>query len=155
MGFIFLLWISSSAAVDVVYRKCFNWLVISGFGLAILSAALNLEIFSFEVSVNSKFIGFCLALAVFLIFYVCGVMGAGDVKFAAVLGAFLGWEPLLLVWALSCIFAVVIGLISRSKLMYYLSPLMKEESVDLYKKRFIPYVACLSIATVVVLMLSK
>lgn len=65
MGFIFLLWISSSAAVDVVYRKCFNWLVISGFGLAILSAALNLEIFSFEVSVNSKFIGFCLALAVF------------------------------------------------------------------------------------------
>lgn len=156
MGFIFLLWISFSAAADIVYRKCFNWLIVSGFGLAVISTALNLEIFSLVFSVNSRIIGFFSAGSIFLIFYKCQIMGAGDVKFAAVLGGWLGWELFLPIWALSCIFSVIYGMLARSNFRYYFFNLRNfrvERSGG--KKRFIPYVAFMSIATVVVLMLSK
>lgn len=156
MECIFLLWVLFSAAADVVYRKCFNWLIVSGFGLAILSAALNLEMFSLDFSLNSRIIGFSSAGSIFLIFYICKIMGAGDVKFAAVLGAWLGWKLLLPIWALSCIFSIIYGMLAQSNLRYYFFNLRDFRIGRVGgEKRFIPYVAFMSIAAVVVLMLSK
>ena len=109
-----------------------------------------------SISAGGAFLGCFLAFSVFLVFYLFGMMAAGDVKFAAALGAWLGWELLLLVWALSCGFAVAHGFVVRSHLKYFFSPAMNwDDGTQKNKRRFIPYVTYLSIATVIVLMLNK
>ncbi|WP_325344549.1 A24 family peptidase [Xylophilus sp.] len=50
-------------------------------------------------------LGAAMALAALLVFYATGLMGAGDVKFAAVLGLALGWRPLLTIWAAASVLA--------------------------------------------------
>lgn len=156
MGVIFLIWLCVSAVCDAVYRKCFNWIVILGFFTALLSAALISESHPFNVTVQSRLFGFLLAFIVFLVFYLFRLMGAGDVKFAAVLGAWIGWELILPIWALSCAFAVLHGLFVRSHLSYFFVPAIKwPDSNGENGKRFIPYVTYLSMATVIVLMLDK
>lgn len=83
-------------------------------------------------------------------------MGAGDVKFAAALGAWVGWELLLPIWALSCGFAVLHGVVVRSNLKYFFSASINwKDGGQEKRKRFIPYVTYLSMATVIVLMLNK
>lgn len=125
MGLIFLLWISVCAAADLLYRRCFNWLILLGLGLAVISATLNLGILPFNIYLADRLIGFSAAFFIFLIFYLFKFMGAGDVKFAAVLGAWVGWEFFILIWALSCGFALLHGLVVRSDLKYFFSPAMK------------------------------
>ena len=119
MGLIFLLWISVCAAADLLYRRCFNWLILLGLGLAVISATLNLGILPFNIYLADRLIGFSAAFFIFLIFYLFKFMGAGDVKFAAVLGAWVGWEFFILIWALSCGFALLHGLVVRSDLKYF------------------------------------
>lgn len=83
-------------------------------------------------------------------------MGAGDVKFAAALGAWVGWELLMPVWALSCAFAVMHGLVDRSNLKYFFANWIQiNYEVQVKDKKFIPYVTYLSLATIIVLMLDK
>ena len=80
------------------------------------------------------------------------MMGAGDVKFAAVLGLWVGWKLLLPIWALSCLFAVVHGLFSRSTLKYFfVATSSMNDGTEDGNKKFIPYVTYLSVATVIVL----
>lgn len=156
MGIILLTWLCISAVCDFVYRKCFNWIVILGFFAALSSAALISESHSLNITVQSRVFGFLLAFVIFLVFYLFRVMGAGDVKFAAVLGAWVGWELILPIWALSCAFSVIHGLVVRSNLKYFLSPVVKwRDGTEEQGRRFIPYVTYLSVSAVIVLILDK
>ena len=150
MEFVFLIWISVCAATDITYRKCFNWLILSGFWGAVVSAFLNLDLFSFGISGIDVVIGFSLALSVFMIFYIKGLMGAGDVKFAAVLGMFLGWKVLLPIWAISCAFAIIHGVVVKYGAYFNFYLRIIEDQVR--SKRSVPYVTYLSVATIFVLM---
>ena len=152
----FLLWISMAAASDVVYRKCFNWLVISGFILWLIFLWINPELFNLKVSLGGRIIGGFGAFLIFLIFYFLGMMGAGDVKFAAVLGLWTGWELFLPIWALSCFFSVIHGLLVRGDFLFLYFPFIKLGGVKKNSgRKFIPYVSYLSIATVIVLMTNQ
>ena len=156
MSFIFLLWICLGAVFDAIYRKCYNWYVISGFGLALVSAILIPETHPVQISIADSVFGFFGALLVLIIFYALKMMSAGDVKFAAVLGLWIGWEQLLIVWALSCAFAVVHGLYAKSNFKYFFwkwIPINSE--VEVKGRKFIPYVTYLSLATIIVLVLRK
>lgn len=156
IGLTFLLWLCIAGAGDIVYRKCFNWLVVSGFTSLIIFMLINPDFSFLELSKQKILIGGVGAFIVFLIFYIFGMMGAGDVKFGAVLGLWVGWELLLPIWALSCAFAVFHGMLVRSDLKYFFAPAMRWWDGSQEKgKRFIPYVTYLSMATVIVLMLNK
>ena len=156
IGLTFLLWLCMAGAGDIVYRKCFNWLVISGFISLIIFMIVNPDLNFLELSKQKMLIGGVGTFIVFLIFYIFGMMGAGDVKFGAVLGLWVGWELLLPIWALSCAFAVFHGMLVRSDLKYFFAPAMRWWDGSQEKgKRFIPYVTYLSMATVIVLMLNK
>lgn len=156
VGMTFLLWLCIAAAGDVVYRKCFNWIVLAGFLLIIIILLTNFEYDFINISVKDRLIGAGSAFVILLIFYSIGMMGAGDVKFATVLGVWVGWSLLLSIWALSCVFAVVHGLVARSNLKYFYVPAVNwSDSHQENRRRFIPYVTYLSLATVVVLMLNK
>ena len=63
-------------------------------------------------------------------------MGFGDVKFLAMIGAFLGWQKVLLVFFLAPFFGAAVGIVLKIK----------------YKAETIPYGPYLSLATVVVIL---
>lgn len=63
-------------------------------------------------------------------------MGFGDVKFMAMIGSFLGWKKVLLVFFLAPFFGAPIGIVQKI----------------LYKKELMPYAPYLSIATFVVIL---
>ncbi|WP_415798014.1 A24 family peptidase [Comamonas aquatilis] len=154
IGFVFLIWLCAGAACDAIYRKCFNWLVISGFGLALGTVVLAPETHPIGIELKESLIGGLLAFGTLLFFYMLGLMGAGDVKFAAVLGAWVGWKLLLPVWALSCAFALVHGLIARYDHKYIFMNFIHVNKEEMnIKRKFIPYVTYMSLATIIVLML--
>lgn len=87
-----------------------------------------------------------------LIFYRFGLMGAGDVKFAAVLGLWVGWELLIPIWGVSCFFAVIHGFFARSSFKYFFVITSGRKcGLGDKNKKFIPYVTYLSVATVIVM----
>ena len=96
---LFSLLCGGSFLSDLLFRRVFNWLLILGVGfqaLALATAGHDASVFAQQWSTAS--LGFFAGLALFLPFYVFRVMGAGDVKFFAVLGFWLGLPGLLPVW---------------------------------------------------------
>lgn len=153
---LFLLWLCSAAVDDFINRKARNWINLIGLFLALYVAASGSQTHPLGVGLGESVFSSVVCFLIFISFYFFRLMGAGDVKFAAALGAWVGWELLLPIWALSCGFAVLYGMVVRSNLKYFFSATMNWEDGRQEKgKRFIPYVTCLSIATVVVLMLNK
>jgi prepilin peptidase CpaA len=75
---------------DLTVRRIPNWLILAGLALAILiNASQGLGPFTQSV------LGFVLGIAVLIVPFALGWLGAGDVKYFAVVGAFLGiaWLP--------------------------------------------------------------
>ncbi|WP_395028106.1 prepilin peptidase [Comamonas odontotermitis] len=92
---ILLLWLIAIAAMDLRSRKVRNWMVL--LGLATGAVALFSGVQPFWVEPWGGLIGSVAAFAVLLPFYALRWMGAGDVKFAAVMGLWFGFSPYLLV----------------------------------------------------------
>ncbi|MBV8246975.1 MAG: prepilin peptidase [Comamonas sp.] len=156
MGIYFLFWLVFAAICDAIYRKCFNWVVILGLGMAFISVVFIPESHPVSITVNNSLLGLFAGFLGLIIFYQLNFMSAGDVKFSAVLGAWVGWELLLVIWVVSCGFAVIHGVIVRSNLMKFSSLLMVSSvEPEMKRKKFVPYVTYLSMATVMVLMLGK
>lgn len=152
MGLIFLLWLLVAAVNDALNRKCFNWVVMSGSLIAVSSVLIYPESHPVSIDFMDSLLGAVSAFFVLLIFYGMKMMGAGDVKFAAVLGLWIGWRLLLPIWALSCLFAVVHGLFSRSSLrnLFCANSSMKN-GVMRGNEKFIPYITYLSLASIIVM----
>ena len=156
MELIFLMWLCIAASIDFVYRKFFNWFAISGGLIAILSISVYPDSHPLSIKIVDSFLGAAIAFFVLLIFYKLKMMGAGDVKFAAVLGLWVGWKLLLPIWTLSCLFAIAHGNFSRSALKYFLvTTSSMKDGTEAGNKKFIPYVTYLSVATVIVLGYNK
>ncbi|UNV93160.1 MULTISPECIES: A24 family peptidase [Comamonas] len=151
---LFLLWLCFSGVDDFRNRKARNLVVIFGLFLAFAASAMGPEIHPLGVSFGESLISALVCFFVFFIFYFFRKMGAGDVKFGMALGAFIGFNFLLPVWALSCSFALIHGIFSKWR---YFVLIFLGGSLDFPKRndKFIPYVTYLSIATVIVLMISK
>lgn len=92
-----MVWLIVIAIMDLRIRKVRNWMVL--LGLAIGTLALFSGVQPFWVEPLNGLLGMVVAFTVLLPFYAIGWMGAGDVKFAAVIGLWFGLSPdLLTIW---------------------------------------------------------
>ncbi|MCD2512147.1 A24 family peptidase [Comamonas endophytica] len=92
-----LLWLIAIVVMDLRLRKVRNWMVLLGLGVGMLVLAVDMQ--PFAVSPAKALLGMLAAFAALLPFYALRWMGAGDVKFAAVIGLWFGLSPLLLaIW---------------------------------------------------------
>ncbi len=90
------LWIACGIAIaagvtDVWRFKVHNWLTFPAAAAGIAYHALA----PWGGGWSYGFTGFAIGLGLFLVPYALGVFGAGDAKFVAAMGAWLGLEPLL------------------------------------------------------------
>lgn len=102
----------AAIVADVFFRRVFNWLVI--LGLLVKSVALAVAADVSPVFVqqwSAALAGLGLAFIFMLAFYIFRAMGAGDVKFFAVLGFWLGTAPLLPIWVMGSLLAGVHALV--------------------------------------------
>lgn len=108
---VLLAWLIAIAVMDLRSRKVRNWMVL--LGLATGTAALFSGVQPFWVEPLNGLTGMLVAFVALLPFYALRWMGAGDVKFAAVIGLWFGLSPyLLVIWIGGSLLAGVHGLIA-------------------------------------------
>lgn len=79
--------VAVAMATDLQSRKIYNWLT---FPAMIVGIALSLYMGGLA-GAQSSVIGFFVGSAIFLVGFLIGAMGAGDVKLMAAVGAWMGW----------------------------------------------------------------
>ncbi len=102
---VFLLLLLGAAVMDVRLRRVPNLLCGALLGAGLLAAALGVS----AVSVTPALLGILLGLAIWLPFWLLGLLGAGDVKFFAAACAWLGPS---MAWRASLAVAVLAGLMA-------------------------------------------
>jgi len=119
-----------ASITDIRERKIYNLLtypsIIFGFFLW--------GIFSGMDGLIVSMIGFAIAFGVFLIIFLFGGFGAGDVKYAAAIGAIMGY-PMIINWVV--ISAIVGGIFALALLIRF--RLKKAERFEMKESLFIPY----------------
>ena len=151
-----LLWLLFVIAYDFRKRRVPNWLVLSGTVLALAALACGLQ--PFGVNWTAALSGAALGFSFLLLFYVFGLMGAGDVKFAGALGLWVGLSALVPIWIVASLLAGAHGvlwlflqrwpLFPRLTLILLGSPSAANGGASPSRARFIPYAAYLAMATV-------
>lgn len=157
MPHLWLLWLLLVTIYDARQRRVPNWLVLAGTAIALGALAMSTQ--PFGTKWPDALIGAASGFVFLLLFYATGLMGAGDVKFAGALGLWVGWQPLLPIWAIASLLAAFHGmtwlLLQRLALFPKLSTLLsgKPRNVNasgLSKRaRPIPYAAYLALAAAV------
>jgi prepilin peptidase CpaA len=99
---------------DLTRRQISNWIPCSAFASGIILQAVH----SGWRGAGSALLGTVVGAAVFLIFYLLGGMGGGDVKLMAGFGAILGVRQLLeaALWTAGCGGLMAVGVIAVSQL---------------------------------------
>ncbi len=139
---------------DFFQRRVPNWLVLTGAAGATVALILGNQ--PFGVSWLAAVSGGAAVFAGFLAAYALRLMGAGDVKFAAVLGLWIGIKPIFIVWLgsslLAGIHALTILALQKWPLSPGLSAALGAVNLDHAGERRIkntPYAAYMAITSVV------
>lgn len=102
-------WLLAIVVYDFQQRRVPNWLLL--FGSALATIALTLQVQPMSLEWPEATLSAIAAFVFLLIFYVTGLMGAGDVKFGAALGLWVGLQPLAPIWIVSSLLAAVHALL--------------------------------------------
>jgi prepilin peptidase CpaA len=89
-------WLVLVMACDLSTRRVPNWTQLVGLALALTALAVQMQ--PLGIGLGQAVLGAALGFGTLLLCYGLGVMGAGDVKFAGVLGLWFGWQLLLPIW---------------------------------------------------------
>jgi len=153
----FLLWLLVVAAYDFQQRRVPNWLVVAGATLSVVALALGTG--PLGLAWQAAFLGGAAAFGFLLLFYAAGLMGAGDVKFAGVLGLWVGLHAFIPIWVvaslLACAHAVLWRYLERWPFLPRLTSMLagpsrtSESSAPPRRLRIIPYAAYLALAAMV------
>jgi prepilin peptidase CpaA len=93
---LFIAWALAVVLFDCRLRRIPNWLVIAGL---VAACALAVSGYSpFHIAITDAALGLIAGLLALMPFYLCGVMGAADVKIFATLGAWCGVHALPALW---------------------------------------------------------
>jgi len=158
MTSVYLVWLLFIAVYDFRQRRVPNWLVLAGAFLALATLALGTG--PLAHGWTGALLGAGIGFGFLLLFYVIGLMGAGDVKFAAALGLWVGAWALLPIWLIGSLLAglhAALWLMIRrwpvsQRLWLLLSgpPLPATDGAPSSPRaRFIPYAAYLALAAAV------
>lgn len=93
---------------DLTCRKIPNWLTFGSFFLAL---SFNLLFFKTIDSIFNCLLGFVLGLALLIIPYILGGMGAGDVKFLAAIGSLVGVRDVVSIFLYSAVCGMILGIL--------------------------------------------
>jgi Flp pilus assembly protein protease CpaA len=101
-----------SVFFDLTVRKIPNWII--AFGLV---GGLLLNAFQGFAQFSHSLLGFIVGIAVFIIPFALGWMGAGDVKYFGVVGALLGveWLPRVLFYSILTAGVLAIGYVALGR----------------------------------------
>lgn len=145
------MWASLCVIVsDGCWRRVSNRLLLATLTISVMLGVLALA-FGSPAHCITHLLGFCLGGGILLPFYAIGWMGAGDVKFLAVIGFVLGWQALLPIWIFG---SMLLGLCAAAHL---LQPRLAETTGLRIRplRPGLPYAACLGIATIAVCLFSR
>jgi len=125
--------------VDLKHRIIPDIITLPGMVIGILFAFL-----SPQIRIIDSFLGLLIGGGVFYLLAILGEllfkkesMGGGDIKLAAMLGAFLGWQKIFLIFFLSALLGSVVGILA----IYLSSRIKKHRTIP-----FGPFLALASIA---------
>ncbi|RAS24260.1 A24 family peptidase [Paraburkholderia bryophila] len=143
---IFVAWAVVVAVCDYRRRRIPNSVVVAGF-VAAFGCAL-VQSGPFGVSLTQALTGALIGLVALLPFFALGVMGAGDVKVFAVLGAWCGMHALLGLWMAASLAAGIHALWLLTVTRTRLADLGRDSgpTFEVVGKASTPFAACLTIA---------
>ena len=136
-------------------RRVRNHLLGTGFVLGALWLVVSFFQGTQGISYASSLLGLFAGLMSLLPFYAIGWMGAGDVKYFALLGFLLGWQALLPIWIIASLLAgvhaiAIIGLRRFKASTAHVAGLaaMKMPIAIFDKTRGTPYATCLAVGAI-------
>lgn len=150
-----LLWLVFAIVYDLRERRVPNWLVLSGAVLALI--ALTVVAQPFNVGWTEASLGAAVGFGFLLPFYATNLMGAGDVKFAGVLGLWVGLSALLPIWVIASLLAGAHALLWQTLKQWPFFPRLvvmlagpkhaSDSGASPRRLRIIPYAAYLAVAS--------
>lgn len=106
-----VLWLIATVVTDLRIRRVRNWMVVLGLVAGAVVLLSGLQPFHLQVSLTNGLLGMVVAFCALMPFYAMRWMGAGDVKFAAVIGLWFGLQTdLLTIWVGGSLLAGIHGL---------------------------------------------
>ena len=156
MAGIELIWLLPVAVYDFYQRRVPNWLVLVGAALAMTVLFLGRS--PMGIGWSDALGGAALGFDFLLLFYIAGLMGAGDVKFAGALGLWVGWQGLFPIWIVASLLtgAHAIAWIVLQRWPWFprialalsgKASSSKDAGTAKQRRRVIPYAAYLAIAS--------
>lgn len=137
----------SSGYSDLKVRRIPNFLTLPGI---LAGFILNFAILGLP-GLKSSAIGFLIGFSFFLIFYLFGGMGAGDVKLMGAIGALLGYPLILQSFLFTAIAGLGIVLALMFPVISYSFKTMNFSNIWSLRKTYIPYGLAISIGTLLTL----
>lgn len=113
---------------DLARRQISNWISCSAFAAGLILQTVE----GGWRGTGAAFLGTLVGAAVFLIFYLLGGMGGGDVKLMAGFGAVLGVKQLLeaALWTAGCGGLMALGVIAYSQLRQFCTGMQKRPATE-------------------------
>ncbi|MBN1622105.1 MAG: prepilin peptidase [Endomicrobiales bacterium] len=160
LDLILIIFISVSVYTDLRYRKVFNFITMPAL---ILGVGFNL-MYSGNNGLRESFYGILAGFGFLFLFYLMGGIGAGDVKFMAVIGAIKGYKFVLMggiYGAVAAGIAAVLIMISKGRLretskkvllaLFCFASSRAKESIRFDEKDsvYMPYTVFLSIGMII------
>lgn len=144
-------WAVAIAVCDCRSRRVPNTLVGAGLCAALVASLMHAG--PAHLGIVQALAAAAVGLAALMPFFVLGVMGAGDVKVFAVLGAWCGMQPLLDLWIVASIAALLhslVGLIAiRIRSHEWVGRRTNGGGIVTGGRRGTPYAACLTMPALV------
>ncbi len=129
-----------ASITDFRERKIYNILLYPSILLGFLLWFIFMGTNGFLISL----MGFAIAFGIYLIVYLLGGFGAGDVKFAGVIGSFMGY-PLIINWVV--ISAIIGGIFALALLVRF--RLKNAERSTMKESIFIPFGPPMALAVII------
>ncbi len=147
----FLLLIAITGALyDWKSRRVPNWLTFGGLGVILVLNTLD----SGTIGLINSFLGLFTGLALLLIPYITGGMGAGDVKLLGTIGAITGYKGIITIFLYTAISGLIIGIIwlifNPVRLKFLIITGQALPTID--KKEKIPYAIPILLGTILYIM---
>jgi len=134
----------SSGYSDLKVRRIPNFLTLPGI---LLGFILNFLLFG-VIGFRNSIIGFVIGFGFFLIFYLFGGMGAGDVKVMGAIGSLLGYPMVIQSLLFVALSGIAIILVLLFPAIFYSLKTMNFSNLWSLRKTYIPYGLAISIGTI-------